>query len=101
MAITVQCACGKRTVVSDALAGKPMRCPGCGNQVMAAASVPGGAKAGGKTRQAGPAFELSGGQKIAILVVGTLILIGCIFYFGPMRVSSQWSAMEPKATQDV
>jgi hypothetical protein len=101
MAITVQCACGKRTVVSDALAGKRMRCSACGNEVVAAASAPGGGKAGGKTRQAGPAFEISQGQKIAIFAVGALIVIGCVFYFGPMRVSSQWSALEPKATQNI
>ena len=101
MAITVQCACGKRTMVSDALAGKQMRCPGCGNGVAVVASGPAGGKGGGKTRQAGPAFELSGGQKIAIGVVGALILIGCVFFFGPMRVSSQWSALQTKASQDV
>lgn len=101
MAIKVQCACGKRTVVSDALAGRMMRCPGCGNEVLAAASVPGGGRGGGKNPKAGPAFELSGGQKIAIGAVGALIAIGCAFYFGPMRVSNQWSDLQPKATQDV
>lgn len=101
MAITVRCDCGKKTVVSDALAGKRMRCPGCGNEVAVVPAGQRGAKGGGQVKKAGPAFELSGGQKIGIAVVGGLIVIGCIFYFGPMRVSNQWSAMQVKATQDV
>ena len=36
MAISVQCACGKRTSVVDALAGKTIRCPACGNSVFVA-----------------------------------------------------------------
>lgn len=88
-------------MVSAALAGKQMRCPGCGIEMAVAAGGPAGGKAGGKVRQAGPAFEISGGQKMAIGVIGSLVVIGCVFFFGPMRVSSQWSAMQPKATQDV
>jgi hypothetical protein len=100
MAINVLCGCGKKTMVSDALAGKMMRCPGCGNEVPVAAGRP-GAKGGAKNQKSGPAFQLSGGQMILIVVVGAVLLIGGGFYFGPMRVSSEWSAMQPKATQDV
>jgi hypothetical protein len=101
MAINVQCTWGKRTGVSDALAGKLMRCPACGNEIAVAAPAPAGARTGGKARQAGPAFTLSRGQIIAMFAIGALLLIGGLFYFGPMRVSSQWSALQPKATQDV
>jgi hypothetical protein len=101
MAITVQCTCGKRTGVSDALAGKLMRCPACGKEIAVAASAPAGARTGVKARQAGPAFTLSRGQIVAMFAIGALLLIGGLFYFGPMRVSSQWSALQPKATQDV
>jgi hypothetical protein len=88
-------------MVSDALAGKQMRCPGCGNEVAVVAGGGGKGKGGGNARKAGPAFELSRGQITGIGVVGGLLLIGGAFYFGPMRVSSQWSALEPKASQDV
>ena len=101
MAITVQCACGKRTMVSDALAGRMMRCPGCGSEVMVAASAPGRGRAGVKKPQAGPAFELSRGQIVAICVVGGLVLLGGAFYFGPVRVWGQWADLQPKATQNV
>jgi DNA-directed RNA polymerase subunit RPC12/RpoP len=73
MAISVQCACGKRTAVSDALAGKAIRCPACGDAVvvMAAAPAPGragakGQQPGARRQQAGPAIELSSGQKIGL-----------------------------------
>ena len=88
-------------MVSDALAGRMIRCPGCGNSVAAGASGPLGAKAGGKARQAGPAFELSRGQIIAICVVGALLLIGGAFYFGPVRVWGQWAELQPKATANI
>ena len=105
MAITVQCGCGKRTAVSDALAGKSIRCPACGEGVFVAASAPGSAGgksgAGARGKQAGPGFELSGGQKVALWVIGGLLLIGGVFYVGPVRVWQQWGAMEPKASEDV
>lgn len=101
MGITVPCACGKRTMVSDALAGKMMRCPGCGNEIAVAPRGAAGAKVGGKSAHAVPAFELSGGQKLLIAVIGGLLLLGSVFYFGPMRVWNQWAALQPKATQNV
>lgn len=101
LSITVQCVCGKRTIVSDALAGKMMRCPGCGNEVATAAAGPGKGKAGGKARQAGPAFELSRGQMMLLCAVGALLLLGGLFFFGPMHVWSQWSDLQPKASLNV
>ena len=101
MAISVQCSCGKRTAVSDALAGKSIRCPACGEGVFVAGSAPAPGRAGGKRKQAGPGFELSGGQKVALWVIAILLVLGGGFYVGPVRVWQQWSALEPKATQDI
>ena len=103
MAISVQCSCGKRAAVSDALAGKAMRCPACGSTVVVPGPGKAGAKGGAPARgkQAGPAIELSGGQKALIWVVGILLVLGGGFYFGPVRVWQNWNAMEPKASDDV
>lgn len=101
MAISVQCGCGKRTSVSDALAGKSIRCPACGDGVFVAASAPAPGRAGGKRQQAGPAIELSRGQVILLWVIGGLLVVGGAFYAGPVRVWQQWNALEPKASQDV
>lgn len=88
-------------MVSDALAGKMMRCPGCGKEVSVVRGGAGKGNAGAKAPRAGPAFELSGGQKLLIAVVGGLFLLGAGFFFGPMRVWSQWSDLKSKATQNV
>lgn len=101
MAITVQCTCGKRTSVSDALGGKVMRCPACGDAVVVAAPAPAAGKAAGKPRQSGPAFELSHGQIVGLWAIGILLVIGGGFYFGPMHVWRQWGDLEPKASQNV
>lgn len=101
MGINVLCGCGKRTMVSDALIGKMMRCPGCGNEVAVVAGGAAKGKRGGKAQQAGPAFELSSGQKMLVGVGIVLILLGAGFFFGPMRVWSQWSDVKTKATQNV
>jgi hypothetical protein len=91
--------------VSDVLAGKMMRCPGCGNEIPVSPSAPGKGKgkgkAGGNPRQGGPAFEISGGQKILIGVIVTLLVLGGVFYFGPVRVWNQWSDLQPKASANV
>lgn len=108
MSITVVCGCGKRTIVSDALSGKMMRCPGCGSEIpVAPPGRPGGkgakgaGKPGGPARQSGPALEISSGQKIGIAVVALLLAIGIGFYMGPIRVSNQWADLQPKATENV
>lgn len=98
MAITVQCGCGKRTGVSDALAGRVVRCPACGEELVVAGPAPGAGKAGVKTKRAGRAVDVSQGQKVALWAIGVLLVIGGVFYFGPVRVWHQWGAMEPKAS---
>src|SRR5579884_2053217 len=101
MAINVKCACGKRTAVADTLAGRMIRCPGCGQDVYIGASGPAAGKGGAKTQKAGPAFELSRGQIILLTVIGIVLVVGGAFYFGPVRVWQQWSEMQPKAASDV
>jgi len=101
MAISVQCACGKRAAVSDALAGKAIRCPACGDAVVVPSAAPAPGRASVKRQQAGPALELSSGQKVGLWVIGILLVLGGGFYFGPVRVWQQWGALEPKASQDV
>jgi hypothetical protein len=101
MAINVQCACGKRTAVGDALAGRSIRCPGCGDEIFVVASAPAAGKGGGPKQRAGPAIELSRGQIIGLWVIGILVVVGGAFYLGPVRVWQQWSAMQPKASRDV
>lgn len=108
MAITIQCVCGKRTVVSDALAGKVVRCPACGDAVVvtgsaviSTGSAPAAGKARGKTQQRSPAIDLSRGQIVGLFLIGGLLLLGGIFYFGPMRVWREWGALEPKASGTV
>ena len=96
MPLTVQCACGKRMGVSDALAGRTVRCPKCGESVFVSGAAASPAAAGRK-QQAAPALYMSKGKIVALAALGVLLVIGIVFYLGPMRVSSQWSAMEPKA----
>jgi len=118
MAITIQCACGRRTAVADALAGKTIRCPKCGQTVAvaAAAAAPAGARparsaapprgalqprAGAAPRAAAPAVHVSSGLIIKLSIV--VVVVGFILwaYFGPVRVWNQWETIGPKAQSDV
>ncbi len=105
MAVTAVCACGKRTVLGDVMAGRTIRCGKCGGDV----TVPGGAAkpaAGGKAaakgaKAAGPAVAVSptlviGGGIGAVVLAAALAL-----YFGPWRVGNEWAALSPKANSDV
>jgi hypothetical protein len=95
MPITVQCGCGKRTGVSDALAGKTVRCPKCGSSVFVTAAP--GTKTAAKPQKSAPAFYMSSGKIIALCSVAALVIIGIVFYLGPVRVSHQWDSMDMKA----
>lgn len=101
MAINVRCACGRRTAVGDALAGRTIRCPACGDEIFVVASAPAPGKGGAAKQKAGPAIELSRGQVISLWAIGILLVVGGAFYLGPVRVWQQWGAMQPKASQDV
>jgi len=95
--MNAQCACGKRMVVSDALVGKTIRCSSCGNTVL----VKGAPIVAGKPQQANPSFYISPTTITLAVVVGGLLVTGLLFYFGPMRASRQWEAMDQKATGSV
>ena len=109
MLVTVNCTCGKRIGVSDALAGRTVRCPKCGDEVLVkAAAAPAGKGAG---KGAGPAAKQTGASAPAVAVSPTLITAGVVaalvlavalpLYFGPWRVGNDWAAMAPKAGTDV
>jgi hypothetical protein len=101
MAITVQCGCGKRTSVADALAGRNVRCSACGNGIavpMAAAST---GKAAAKKQSSGPKFYISTGKIVMASILVILMVCGLLFYFGPMSVWHQWEQMGTKASDDV
>ena len=112
MPIVAKCACGKRIGVADALAGRTVRCPACGEGVLvtpAAAASPGG---GGprspaavaqarRAANASPAVTVSPGIIIAAVVGVALVAIVCVLYFGPWRTGQQWAAMAPQANTTV
>jgi len=115
--MNVKCGCGKRMVVSDALAGKSVRCSACGEMVFcqpdrsappAKGGKPGAAPAKGG-RPGAPAAKGQQEPKMYISpamltggIVGViLLLIGIIFYFGPVRVGHQWDAIDYKARNTV
>jgi hypothetical protein len=82
--------------VSDALAGKTVRCSRCGSPIYVA-EAPGAAKPAAKPQNAGSSFYMSSGQITLLSVVAGLVLIGLIIYFGPVRVSREWDARETAA----
>jgi len=87
-------------VVSDALAGKSVRCSGCGEMIFVQASPQGSGAA--KTKQAESAGFYMSPALIGVIVGAVVLLIGgVLFYVGPMRVSGQWQAMDRKARNSV
>lgn len=102
MPITVQCSCGKRMGLSDALAGKTIKCPACGDpiHVTAAPPLPAGRKPA-KKQNAAPAIYISKGKIIAASSLAIGLILGLMFYFGPVRVWNQWENIGGKAGDDV
>jgi hypothetical protein len=98
----VQCSCGKRMGVSDALAGKTIKCPACGDQLEVGlpARPPAGSKQA-KKPSANPAIYISKGKIVAGVSLLIGLILGLIFYFGPVRVWNQWEVVGPKAEGDV
>ena len=94
-------------VVSDALAGKSVRCSSCGEMIFcqAAKGPPGApaAKPGApvKKQQESAGMYISPGMITAGVVVGLLLIIGLLFYIGPVRVGHQWEAIDMKARNTV
>ena len=109
MLITAQCACGKRIGVSDALAGRTVKCPKCGGSVLvapgggaAAAKGPAG-KAAPAPRKgpATPAVTVSPGLIIGGSLAAVVLAVALLLYFGPWKTGSDWAAMAPKAGEEV
>jgi len=99
MAITTTCPCGKKLTVGDALAGRSLKCPKCGNPVPIGA-VPIAADSSSK-KTVNPKVTISPGT-ILYLVIGAVLLIASLtLYFGPMRVRSAWETLAPKAEDEV
>lgn len=84
--------------VSDALAGKTVRCSACGEGLLVTAAAQPAAKAGGRSQSASPAFYMSRGKTVALALLAGLVILGIAFYFGPVRVWHDWAEMEPKAS---
>lgn len=106
MAIVVQCGCGKRMGLADATAGKTVKCPACGNSIVVPASSAAAAPAKGgkrvaKEKSAGPAVYISLGKIVAAVSLLIVVVLGIMFYFGPVRVWNQWEAIGPQANGDV
>lgn len=52
-------------------------------------------------RDIAPKFYVSKGKIVGVSILALLLLIGLYFYYGPMRVSRQWEALSPGATNQV
>jgi len=97
--VTVQCTCGKRLGLSDALIGKTIKCPKCREEIFVSPSAQTLPKAPAK--KARETIHISGGlMALAAIVIllagGTLTL-----KLGPMRVWNQWEGMNAKAAGDI
>lgn len=106
MAIVVQCECGKRMGLSDALAGKTAKCPACGRAISVpgsgGASRAGGGKAAARGKPAAsPKIYISTGKIIAAGSLLLVVVLGAMFYFGPVRVWNQWEDVGPKVQQQI
>jgi hypothetical protein len=107
MPITVQCSCGKRVGVADALIGKNIRCPKCGEPIAVRAPVaaaPGKTPPGKKIKQAAaamPSVSINYGL-VALIGLVLLIVAGILAaYFGPVKVWHQWEDIGSQAQSDV
>jgi len=101
MAISVLCSCGKRLGLSDALAGRTIKCPACGEPLLVTGSTQSAAKAPTKKQSASPAIYISTGKIVALVSVAMVVGLGMMFYFGPMRVWNQWENIGGQARSDV
>jgi hypothetical protein len=108
MPITVQCSCGKRVGVADALIGKNIRCPKCGEPIAvrapAAAPVTGKSAPAKKIKQAAaamPSVSINYGQVALIVCVLLIVAVALAAYFGPVKVWHQWEDLGSDAQTQV
>jgi hypothetical protein len=99
--MNVTCDCGKRMMVSDALAGKTVRCSGCGESIYVAPAPETAGAAGSKKQEEAGGFYVSPAVYIGISSVVAVLILGLVFYFGPMRVGRQWDDIDMKARSTV
>ena len=98
MPISAQCSCGKRVSVSDALAGKTIRCPACGDPIEVVQAAPAaGPSAARRKPAASPVVYVSLGKIIAIVSFATVAVCGILFFIGPVQVYKQWENIGPTA----
>jgi hypothetical protein len=87
--------------LSDALAGKTIKCPACGDPLQVTAAPKSAARTPVKKPSASPAIYISKGKIIAAVSLVIGLTLGLMFYFGPVRVWNQWENIGGKAGDDV
>lgn len=88
--------------LSDALAGKTIKCPACGDPiVVAAAGAPAAGKKPAAKQNENPAVYVSKGKIVAMASIAVVFILGIMFYRGPVQVWHQWENIGPKAESDV
>jgi hypothetical protein len=103
MIVNVRCDCGMRTGVSDALVGKSIRCPQCGENILVTApAVSPSKKKPAKIRKPElPAVHVSSGTILLLVVFVCGIAATLFFKLGPSRVWREWDQLQPKATDQI
>ena len=87
---------------AKALAGKTIKCPACGDRLQVTAAPPSRRpRTPVKKDSASPAIYISKGKIIAVAFARRGVMLGLIFYFGPVRVWNQWEDIGGKAGDDV
>jgi hypothetical protein len=98
--VKITCDCGKSMMVSDALAGKSVRCPGCGESIFVAPPAQAAPTTGKKT-SGGSGFYMSSGMILGISAAVLVLVGGILFYVGPIRVGQQWETKQTDARYTV
>lgn len=114
--------CGKKLNAKDEWVGKRLKCPACSNTFLVTAGGGGAgaaapksqpnlgspaAEAAARAKKRPQATRQSGGLSInyfqvtLIAVVGLIVLLGVLFWAGPMQNWNKWGAMESAAHDDV
>ena len=107
--MTVTCPkCSKSLKVKDELAGKMLKCPGCGSTFKAGSAKPASAsttkiqpKPGEKHKKEKAGVAINWGPIILIGFVAMIALAVVLFLVGPMRVKRHWDANQEKIHGEV
>jgi hypothetical protein len=88
--------------LSDALAGKTIKCPACGDAIVVPAmAAPAAGKKPAAKQNENPAVYVSKGKIVAMASIAVVFILGIMFYRGPVQVWHQWENIGPKAESDV